>query len=101
MVPLKTFEETLDYKLIFTEQYEKRLRKFIKKRPELLSQYEKTIRLLEVNPHHPSLRLHKLSGKLSDLHSVSINISYRITIELIITEKEIIPIEIGSHDEVY
>ena len=92
---------TMTYKLIFTEQYEKRLRKFIKKRPELLSQYEKTIRLLEVNPHHPSLRLHKLSGKLSDLHSVSINISYRITIELIITEKEIIPIEIGSHDEVY
>jgi len=91
----------MTYKLIFTEQYEKRLRKFIKKHPELLSQYEKTIKLLEVNPHHPSLRLHKLSGKLSDLHSVSINISYRITLELIFTEKEIIPVEIGSHDEVY
>ena len=92
---------TMTYKLILTEQYEKRIRKFIKKHPELLSQYEKTVRLLEVNPHHPSLRLHKLSGKLSDLHSVSINISYRITLELIITDKEIIPIEIGSHDEVY
>lgn len=91
----------MTYKLIFTEQYEKRLRKFIKKHPEVLSQYEKTIKLLEVNPHHPSLRLHKLSGKLSDLHSVSINISYRITLELIFTEKEIIPVEIGSHDEVY
>jgi len=91
----------MTYKLIFTEQYEKRLRKFIKKHPELLSQYEKTIRLLEVNPHHPSLRLHRLSGKLSDIHSVSINISYRITLELIFTEKEIIPVEIGSHDEVY
>lgn len=89
------------YKLIFTEQYEKCLRKFIKKHPELLSQYEKTIRLLEVNPNHPSLRLHRLSGKLSDLHSVSINISYRITIELILTENEIIPVQIGSHDEVY
>ncbi|MFT7860620.1 MAG: plasmid stabilization protein, partial [Sulfurimonas sp.] len=75
--------------------------KFIKKHPELLSQYEKTIRLLEANPHHPSLRLHRLSEKLSDLHSVSINISYRITLELIFTEKEIIPVEIGSHDEVY
>ena len=91
----------MTHKLIFTEQYEKRLRKFIKKRPEVLSQYEKTIRLLEVNPHHPSLRLHKLSGKLSDLHSVSINISYRITIELILTENKIIPVQIGSHDEVY
>ena len=91
----------MTYKLIFTEQYEKRLRKFIKKHPEILSQYEKTIRLLEADPHHPSLRLHRLSGKLSELHSVSINISYPITIELIITEKEIIPIQIGSHDEVY
>jgi proteic killer suppression protein len=91
----------MTYKLIFTEQYEKRLRKFIKKHPEILSQYEKTIKLLEINPHHPSLRLHKLSGKLSDLHSVSINISYRITIELVLTEKEIIPVYIGSHDEVY
>ena len=89
------------YKLTFTEQYEKRLRKFIKKHPEVLSQYEKTIRLLEANPHHPSLRLHKLSGKLSDLHSVSINISYRITLELILTEQEIIPVAIGTHDEVY
>jgi mRNA-degrading endonuclease YafQ of YafQ-DinJ toxin-antitoxin module len=91
----------MTYKLIFTERYEKRLRKFIKKHPELLSQYEKTIRLLEVNPHHPSLKLHRLCGKLSDLHSVSINISYRITLELIFTEKEIIPVEIGSHEEVY
>lgn len=91
----------MTYKLIFTEQYEKRLRKFIKKHPEVLSQYEKTIRLLEVNPHHPSLRLHKLSGRLSDLHSISINISYRITLELIFTDQEIIPVEIGSHDEVY
>ncbi|MBN2816160.1 MAG: plasmid stabilization protein [Campylobacterales bacterium] len=91
----------MSYKLIFTQQYEKRLRKFIKKHPDVLLQYEKTIKLLEINPHHPSLRLHKLSGKLSELHSVSINISYRITIELIITEKEIIPVEIGSHDEVY
>lgn len=91
----------MTYKLIFTEQYEKRLRKFIKKHPEVLSQYEKTIKLLEINPHHPSLRLHKLCGKLCELHSVSINISYRITLELIFTEKEIIPVEIGSHDEVY
>jgi addiction module RelE/StbE family toxin len=91
----------MTYKLTFTEQYEKRLRKFIKKHPEVLSQYEKTIRLLEINPHHPSLRLHQLYGKLLDLHSVSINISYRITLELIFTEKEIIPVEIGSHDEVY
>jgi len=40
-------------------------------------------------------------GKLEGLHSVSINISYRITIELIIREKVIVPVYIGSHDDVY
>lgn len=89
------------FKLIFTESYNKRVRKFLKKHPEMLGQYGKTVSLLELNPYHPSLRLHKLKGKLSELHSVSINISYRITITLLVTEKTIIPIDVGTHDEVY
>jgi mRNA-degrading endonuclease YafQ of YafQ-DinJ toxin-antitoxin module len=56
---------------------------------------------LEINPFHPSLRLHKLQGKLNEYHSVSINLSYRIVIDLVITEAQIIPIDIGAHDEVY
>ncbi|MBN2616808.1 MAG: plasmid stabilization protein [Spirochaetales bacterium] len=88
-------------KLIFTESYEKRAKKFIKKHPELKSQYTKTLKLLELNPYHPSLRLHPLSGKLLGLHSVSINISYRISLEVQITEDSIIPINVGDHDDVY
>jgi proteic killer suppression protein len=88
-------------KIIYTSSYEKKARKFIKKHPELLSQYKKCLQLLELNPSHPSLRLHRLEGKLSELHSVSINISYRITLEIIIDDDAIIPINIGSHDEVY
>jgi hypothetical protein len=38
---------------------------------------------------------------LQDLHSVSINLSYRITIEFLIEKATIIPVSIGSHDEVY
>ncbi len=87
------------YKIVFTESYNKRARKFMRKHPDVLKQYEKTLTLLELNPHHPSLRLHQLKGKLSDLHSVSINISYRITITFLITEKTIVPIDVGSHAE--
>lgn len=89
------------YKIIFTESYVKRAKKFAKKHPDLLNQYKKTLQLLEINPLHPSLRLHKLEGKLSDYFSVSINMTYRITIDFIIKEKEIIPINVGKHDEVY
>ena len=74
---------------------------FIKKHPEIVSQYEKTLRLLEANPTHPSLRLHKLSGKLEGLYSVSINMGYRISLEFIIQEDMVIPVDVGTHDEVY
>jgi len=89
------------FNLVFTEQYNKRAARFLKRHPELRSQYLKTLQLLEANPHHPSLRLHPLTGKLSGLHSVSINLSYRITLELIIQNNEIIPINVGDHDAVY
>lgn len=91
----------MTYQLIYTDSYVKRARKFIKKHPELLSQYKKTLKILEINPQHPSLRLHQLKGNLKNLHSVSINISYRITLEFYIHEKDIILIDIGHHDMIY
>ena len=88
-------------KIIYTESYIKRAKKFIKKYPDLLQQYEKTLKLLEKNPFHPSLRLHKLEGKLSNFYSVSINMIYRISLDFIMKENAIIPINVGKHDEVY
>lgn len=89
------------YRIIYTKSYIKRARKFIGKHPELLGQYEKTLKLLELNPEHPSLRLHELKGKFKGLHSVSINISYRITLELFISDKDIILVDVGPHDQAY
>jgi mRNA-degrading endonuclease YafQ of YafQ-DinJ toxin-antitoxin module len=59
------------------------------------------LELLELNPHHPSLRLHGLSGRLDGLQSISINLKYRVTIEMIITESEIVLINVGDHDAAY
>lgn len=87
--------------ILYTDSYLKRAKKFIKKHPDLVSQYGKTLKLLEINPYHPSLRLQKLRGKLSELYAVSINISYRVTITFLIEDDRIIPVDIGSHDEVY
>lgn len=89
------------YKLIYTESYIKKAKKIFKKQPAILNQYQKCLELLELNPRHPSLRLHKLSGRLNDLYSVSINISYRIVIEFLIMDEKIILIDVGSHDDVY
>ena len=86
---------------MFTAQYEGRARRFLQRHPELRGQYLKTLQLLEANPHHPSLRLHALKGRFVGVHGVSINLAYRITIELLIQEQEIIPINVGDHDAVY
>ena len=89
------------YRLIFTEQYLKREARWLRRHQALRSQYYKTLQLLESNPHHPSLRLHPLQGKLRGLHSVSINLSYRISIELLFEDGKIIPINVGDHGAVY
>ena len=91
----------MSYQLIFTESYNKRATRWLKQHPNLRSAYLKTLQLLEVNPHHPSLRLHALSGRLSGLHSVSINLAQRITLEFLIEDQQIVPVDVGSHDAVY
>lgn len=91
----------MKYEIIFTESYTHRAVRFLRKHPELRNQYQKTLELLELNPYHPSLRLHKLKGSLSGLHAVSVNISYRITLEFLVQGKEILPVNIGKHDDVY
>ena len=89
------------FTLVFTEQYNRRAARFLKRHPELRQPYLKTLQLLELNPAHPSLRLHPLRGRLDGLHSVSINLSYRITLELLIQDGQIIPVNVGDHDAVY
>lgn len=84
-----------------TSYYEKRLKTFLAKHPELKEKYIKTIKLLQVNPSHPSLRHHKLKGKLSDLYSASLNMHYRILLDFIIKDDHIILINIGDHDGMY
>ena len=89
------------FALVFTEQYNRRAARFLKRHPDLRQQYIKTLQVLEANPAHPSLRLHPLRGKLDALHSVSINLSYRITLELLIQDGKIIPVNVGDHYAAY
>jgi mRNA-degrading endonuclease YafQ of YafQ-DinJ toxin-antitoxin module len=91
----------MSFVLVFTESYNRLAARWLKKHPDLRSQYLKTLQLLELDPFHPSLRLHALSGRLQGVYSVSINLSYRMTLELLIDENEIVLLNIGDHDTVY
>lgn len=91
----------MPYEIEYTQRYEKKLFKFLKRHKDVVERYKKTILLMEADPFHPSLRLHPLKGKLKELYSVSIDMQYRISIEFYIDNKRIIPVNIGTHDEVY
>ena len=89
------------HEIRLSESYKRRLRKFIEAHKDMAVRYEKTIRILQENPHHPSLRLHKLKGAMSEYYSISINIEYRIIMDFMIVGEVIILLDIGTHDEVY
>lgn len=89
------------YKISHTDSFDKKVLKFFKKHQDIFDRFQKTVILLSENPFHPSLRLHKLQGNKSNYYSVSITMSYRIILDFIIIDEEIILIDIGSHDDVY
>ena len=87
--------------IILTASFKKKAMGFLKSHLSLKNKYKKTLLLLQANPSHPSLRLHKLKGNLSDLHSVSLNMKYRILLDFIIKDDQVILIDIGDHDGMY
>ncbi|MBD3794580.1 MAG: type II toxin-antitoxin system YafQ family toxin [Epsilonproteobacteria bacterium] len=91
----------MSYEIKFSQSFTKKAKKFFKVNPQIYNRYEKTMWLLKDNPFHPSLRLHKLKRELSEYYSISMDMRYRIIMDFIIVENEIILLDIGSHDDVY
>ena len=89
------------YEIVFSKSYEKRVKQFFKLHPELIHRYQKVLYIMKSNLDHPSLRLHKLKGNLKKLYSLSIDLKYRIILDIIIEDKMIILVDIGAHDDVY
>lgn len=83
------------------QQFLRQARKFFKKHPDLKPRFAEIVTELQLDPFQPALKLHPLGGKLTGCQAVSLTYSYRITLTLLVTEKEIILLDIGSHDEVY
>ena len=90
----------MSWTLTTTAFFDRRVRKFLTKRPDLRPRFIETIGQLSAAPFQPGLRLHPLTDKLQGMQAVSLTYSYRITLTLQITEHEILLIDIGSHDEV-
>jgi len=75
--------------------------KFFNRHPELRERFIAIVELLQKDPVAPALKIHSLSGELKGLHAISLTYKYRITLIIRFTEKAIILLDIGHHDEVY
>lgn len=89
------------YAIVTPGQFLRQARKFFRKHPDLKARFAKVIQDLQNDPFNPQLALHPLSGKLAGLYAIRLTYSYRITLTLMVSEKEIVLLDIGTHDEVY
>ncbi|OGG11358.1 hypothetical protein A2Z00_04675 [Candidatus Gottesmanbacteria bacterium RBG_13_45_10] len=84
----------------FSPLVQKTITQIYKKDKKLAEKIQRQILLFESNPKHPSLRLHKLSGTLDNMWSLSITTSIRMVYRLM-GQKTAYFVDIGTHDEVY
>jgi addiction module RelE/StbE family toxin len=87
-------------KVKISPDLQKKLTKLNRENPALFKKVIKQLKLFSNNPKYPSLRVHKLSGKLENMWSISITDSIRMTY-LLIDGNEAIFFDIGTHNQVY
>jgi mRNA-degrading endonuclease YafQ of YafQ-DinJ toxin-antitoxin module len=87
----------MSYQIVFGQGFEKKFKKLIKNNLAYKIKIQKTLKILNKNINHLSLRLHKLTSK--NYWSISIDRDLRI---IFYFQKNIIfLLDIGNHDEVY
>lgn len=96
----------LERKVVLSKAFEKSYQKFTTKNILLKASISKAILKLKQDAYDPSLRTHKLSGKLAAYFACSCGYDCRIifVIEKDITNPElenVLLLDIGTHDDVY
>jgi mRNA interferase YafQ len=93
----------LNHVLLRSTTFVRDSRRMLRKRPDLTNQILMTLQLLQSNPFAPSLKSHKLKGKLK--HAWACSGGYDLRIVFSFTKhagKPAVLLEsLGTHDEVY
>ena len=58
--------------------------------------FQKKLKLFRQDPFYPSLKTHKLSGKMKNNHSFSVTYSHRVLFKFL-DENNVLLINIGTH----
>lgn len=84
----------------FSSAFKRALKKRIKGNTDLEAKFWQKLELFTVDPYDQSLKTHKLSGKLKEVWSFSVDYDERVLFYFTEDGKAVF-VDIGSHDEVY
>jgi mRNA interferase YafQ len=91
--------------LVWDSSFSKAFKRLVRKNPSMQQKVFDILILLETDPSTPSLKAHKLKGKLEGLWACwaeyNCRIVYAIEQDVDADQEIIVLIDIGSHDEVY
>jgi len=92
-------------RLVWSRTFIRAYKRQTKRDPKLRERVSHTLRLLEQDPFHPSLRSHKLKGELAGVWSCVIDYDNRLLFEFVENqengETELLLLTLGTHDVVY
>jgi mRNA-degrading endonuclease YafQ of YafQ-DinJ toxin-antitoxin module len=84
----------------FSSSFKRVFKKRIKGNPDLESRFWQKLEQFTTDPFDPSLKTHKLSGRLKEYWSFSVDYDGRVLFYFTDDEKAVF-VDFGSHDEVY
>ncbi len=84
----------------FDESFKRAYKKRIKNNINLEQKFKNKLQIFRDSPFDSRLKTHKLSGKLKDLWSFSIEYDQRV-IFYFADENKVVFIDIGTHNQVY
>ncbi|MBN1872883.1 MAG: type II toxin-antitoxin system mRNA interferase toxin, RelE/StbE family [Anaerolineae bacterium] len=91
--------------LVWSPAFVRTVKRKTRRYPDLLEAIEKSLHRLEMDPFHPLLHTHKLTGHLSGTWACSVDYDVRILFEFVQNPEsgaeEILLLTVGTHDEVY
>ncbi len=84
----------------FSSSFRRVFKKRIKGNVDLEARFWEKLEQFTTHPYDPSLKTHKLSGKLKDLWGFSVDYDERVLFYFT-DDGNAVFVDIGSHDEVY
>ncbi|MDJ1177376.1 type II toxin-antitoxin system YafQ family toxin [Roseofilum sp. BLCC_M91] len=84
----------------FSSAFKRAFKKRIKGNEDKESKFWQKLEMFTLDPYDPRLKTHKLSGKLKDLWSFTVDYDERVLFYFT-EDGQATFVDIGSHDEVY